>query len=217
MCFLGYSDEHKGYRCWDPVDQRVGISRDVTFDESRPFYPRPSSSTFSVEDISFITFLDTPPSMPHIPTPSLSVDADMAPSSPTVSSPPLSDDSPPSSLKHSPSPPSSMMPSPSAPMSSPSPPPVIPTRPSFPFHYTRRPRLVDASTDEPSTFGELSSSSQPTYGLRARPCPQPDRYSPSRYGLSVILEPTSYHDVVVHPEWQLAMAEEIAALEHTST
>jgi hypothetical protein len=59
--FLGYSDEHKGYRCWDPVGHRMRISRDITFDESCPFYPRPSSSAFSMEDISFLMFPDTPP------------------------------------------------------------------------------------------------------------------------------------------------------------
>jgi transposase InsO family protein len=59
--FLGYSDKHKGYRCWDPVGHRMRISRDVTFDELRSFYHRPSSSAFSVEDISFLMFPDTPP------------------------------------------------------------------------------------------------------------------------------------------------------------
>ncbi|KAK1664393.1 hypothetical protein QYE76_052552 [Lolium multiflorum] len=45
----------------------------------------------------------------------------------------------------------------------------------------------------------------------------PARYSPSQYGLSVVSEPTSYRDAERHPEWQLAMAEEIAALERTGT
>ena len=86
-------------------------------------------------------------------------------------------------------------------MSSPSPSPlVVPSHPTFPFHYTRRRRVMDESIDVPSTSGAPSSSSQPTYGLRARPCPPPDRYSPSKYGLSVVLEPTSYRDAVVHPE-----------------
>ena len=35
--------------------------------------------------------------------------------------------------------------------------------------------------------------------------------------LGYILEPTTYREAVVHPEWQLAMAEEIAALERTGT
>jgi hypothetical protein len=46
--FLGYSDEHKGYRCWDLVGRRMRISRDITFDETRPFYPRPTSGTYPV-------------------------------------------------------------------------------------------------------------------------------------------------------------------------
>jgi hypothetical protein len=30
-CFLGYGTEHKGYRCWDPISNRLRISRHVTF------------------------------------------------------------------------------------------------------------------------------------------------------------------------------------------
>ena len=61
--FLGYSAEHKGYRCWDPVGSRMRISRDITFDEYCPFYPRdsPDASQASViEPLSFLFFPDTP-------------------------------------------------------------------------------------------------------------------------------------------------------------
>ena len=42
-------------------------------------------------------------------------------------------------------------------------------------------------------------------------------HSPSHYGILTVVEPTSYRDAIVHPEWQFAMAEEIAALERTGT
>jgi hypothetical protein len=67
--FMGYSAEQKGYRCWDPVARRMRISHNVTFNESRPFYPhpyesrtfypRPSdvSATAVVKPLSFLTSL----------------------------------------------------------------------------------------------------------------------------------------------------------------
>ena len=36
-CFLGYGTEHKGFRCWDPISQRLHISRHVTSWEHRLF------------------------------------------------------------------------------------------------------------------------------------------------------------------------------------
>jgi hypothetical protein len=55
--FLGYNAEHNGYRCWDPVAHRMRTSRDVVFDESRPFYPRPTTDATHASLIDPLTFL----------------------------------------------------------------------------------------------------------------------------------------------------------------
>ena len=68
----------------------------------------------------------------------------------------------------------------------------------LPHLYTRRPCVVDASTDVPS------SPSQPTYAL-----------SLSNVGAAV-LEQTSYL-FVVHTKWHLAMIEDIATVECIDT
>jgi hypothetical protein len=68
--FLGYSTEHKGYRCWDPVTHRMRTSWDVVFDESRPFYPRPTTNASPaslVDPLFFLLFLDAPPASLPIP------------------------------------------------------------------------------------------------------------------------------------------------------
>ena len=36
-CFLGYGTEHKGYRVWDPISQRIRVSRHVVFWEHKMF------------------------------------------------------------------------------------------------------------------------------------------------------------------------------------
>ena len=75
--------------------------------------------------------------------------------------------------------------------------------------YTRHLRVVDVSTDVPS------SPSQPTYGLRPRLLWPVDHRGLPSVGV-VVLEPTSYSDVV-HTRWHIAMAEETAALERIGT
>jgi hypothetical protein len=42
-------------------------------------------------------------------------------------------------------------------------------------------------------------------------------YSPSVFITTALSESASYRDAILHPEWQHAMAEEIAALERTGT
>jgi hypothetical protein len=147
-----------------------------------------------MEDISFLLFPDTPPYVPIDP-PLGPIIADVSPSTPLSPSPPSS---PPSSLD---------------------PPPTSPLSP-FPFHYSCRSHVPDPPPNVPS-----SSSSDMSFSSDELPSPipatrlrrLPDRYSPSQYGLSVALEPTSYRDAERHPEWQLAMAEEIDVLERTGT
>jgi hypothetical protein len=44
-----------------------------------------------------------------------------------------------------------------------------------------------------------------------------DCYSPSAFTATALSELASYHDAILHPKWQHAMAEEITALERTGT
>ncbi|XP_031745067.1 uncharacterized protein LOC116405245 [Cucumis sativus] len=47
-CFLGYGTEHKGFRCWDPLSNRLRISRHVTFWEHTMFSRLSSFHTSSL-------------------------------------------------------------------------------------------------------------------------------------------------------------------------
>ncbi|CAM8905728.1 unnamed protein product [Rhodiola kirilowii] len=193
--FLGYNDEHKGYRCWDPVSRWIRISRDVTFDESRPFYPRPSSSSTPasiVEPLYFLTFSSTPIRTTPIPPRSSPPvhSSSLVPFVPIEDVPPLDVEDSPSTLPFS---------SDSAsPFSAPS----SPSSPSF----------LDSSpfSDEPS-----SPVSSPRYALRNRQAFQP----PGHYNVAAtpLIAPNSYREAMVHEEWQHAMAEKIAAFERTGT
>ena len=52
--FLGYSDEHKGFLCYDHVVRRSRISRNVVFVEHVPFYSLQHDS--KILDVSYLLF-----------------------------------------------------------------------------------------------------------------------------------------------------------------
>ena len=95
-----------------------------------------------MEDLSFLLFPDSPPLVPHNPSPPTPVDPVPSPPPSVPSTPTLSS----SSSSSSSAPSSPLIPSPSPPLVSPSP-------PTFPFHYTRRSRVVPESCDAPPTSG----------------------------------------------------------------
>jgi len=42
--FLGYGESKKGYRCFDPITQKLYVSRHVVFLEHIPFFSIPSTT-----------------------------------------------------------------------------------------------------------------------------------------------------------------------------
>jgi hypothetical protein len=91
-CFLGYGIKHKGYRCWDPISQRLRISRHVVFWEhttfnslskfkacSTPsFFTNPSLSLFPLAppptvDPVLDQTLDLPSAAPIAPPPAVDI------------------------------------------------------------------------------------------------------------------------------------------------
>jgi hypothetical protein len=85
--FLGYIVEHKGYRYWNPVARRMRTSQNVIFDESRPFYSRPTTvapPTSLVDPLSFLFFPDAPPASLPLPRLTLLTFVSSTKSSPVV-------------------------------------------------------------------------------------------------------------------------------------
>jgi hypothetical protein len=198
--FLGYSAEHKGYRCWDLIAPRMRTSWDVVFDEFRPFYPRPTtdaSPASLVDPLSFLLFPDAHPTSLPIPRSTL-----------------------PSSMSSSESP------------------PVVPDNTVKPlvtqFYSCHGACLSDALASSNEFSSDVSSSSliedvssstpiEPSSPPDSSPKQlvrrihrlrrPPDCYSHLAFTVTTLSEPASYHDAILHLEWQHAMTEEIAVLE----
>jgi hypothetical protein len=85
---LGYSTEHKGYHCWDPVARRMRTSRDIVFNESHHFYLCPTTDAppaSLVDPLSFLFFPDAPTASLPLPRPTLPTSVSSVESSPVVS------------------------------------------------------------------------------------------------------------------------------------
>jgi hypothetical protein len=78
--------------------------------------------------------------------------------------------------------------------------------------------IEDVSSSPPVEPSSLTDSSSKQLVRRSHRLHRPhDYYSPLTFTATALSEPTSYHEAILHPEWQHAMAEEIAALERTGT
>jgi hypothetical protein len=172
------------------------------FDEFHHFYMCPTTDVppaFFVDPLSFLFFSDAPATSLPLPRPTLPTSVSFVESSPVV--------------------------------------PDYTVKPLVIQVYSRcgtrlsevRTSLAELSFDVSSSYLEVSSSphvassspigSSPEQLLERDQCIRrpPNCYSPSAFTATALSKPASYHDDILHPECQHAMAEDIATLERTGT
>jgi hypothetical protein len=189
--FLGYSPEHKAYQCYDSSSHRMCISQEVSFNENQHFFHNPSthSSYFPIKSTFFMY-------LPPIP------DTSWPQSSPTSTLNVLIPITLPSTSTSSSS---------------------YSSKTLISQTYTRHSRSIPTASPDAEPVADTCTNNHEYLVFNHRYCLRdrgniepPDRYGFSRVG-AVNVESSSYHEASSIPEWQLAMLEELAALERTDT
>jgi hypothetical protein len=186
-CFLGYGIEHKGYHCWDPISQRLHISRHVVFWEHTTF-----NSLYKFKTCSTPSFFTNPslPLFPHDSFPDLSAilliplaDSPVSPLAHPQIVDPITDQTPDLPLA---APPADSL--------------VSPQEPTLPMDP-----VIDQT---PLLLRRSDRVRAPLAHLRDYSC-----FS----AVLSLYEPHTYHEACTNPLWQKTMTEELQALEKTHT
>ncbi|KAL9993337.1 putative RNA-directed DNA polymerase [Helianthus debilis subsp. tardiflorus] len=211
--FLGYSTSHHGYRCFDPVSERIYIARHVRFNETsfpfkaQPSIPSPSSQPDSSPYISSYPTPPTPTPTPDFPTqppPSPPVENHLTPPTPPPQTYSRQTNTRPTipafekySQTHQNVDPQSTSSSPSDPTPTPLPlPPTnTTTEPSQPTHRSR-----------PSNLRQNPKQSKPYNPSSFHTTPSPST-----------TEPTTFATANTDSHWRKAMADEYSALIRNGT
>jgi hypothetical protein len=161
-------------------------SRDVVFDESRPFYPRPITDAppaSLVDPLSFLYFPDAPHTSLPLPHPTLITSVSSAESSPVV-------------LDYTVKPPMTQVYSHRGACLS-----EVPTS-STELSCDVSSSSLEVSSSPPVASSSLIGSSPEQFLGRGQHIRQPPNcYSPSAFTATVLFEPTSYRDAILHLEW----------------
>jgi hypothetical protein len=241
--FLGYS--FAGYKCLDPITNKVYLSRHVVFDEQTfpakdPTFSHLPSKINAVGDSSFtlpVSFL--PPPYPfstnsgsnnsHVVPNSTSisqssVSASSSPPTPSLPSPQLSPNLPSiaATSNHSPA----TAPLTIEPMSSP-PSPTPPANPIHPMLTRSQTRTISTTTNSnppppPTTLHPMVTRSQ-TGSIKPKHFPNFQAHHTPKYPLQMLhitlspSAPSCYRKAASDPKWVQAMTEEFEALLNNRT
>lgn len=240
MCFLGYIPTNKGYKCFDPISEKLFISRHVTYHENS--FPFQKSLSFSPHiPLNLPPLLPTPPlSLPTTPQNSIPTSPLRPNFQSTPPGSPFNSISSPTHLPHlrQPTIAHSLQSQPLHRPNSPHPSPHSPSTPNS--HHLNLPSPTSPHSHQQSSSSSISrqvhvssipealSSPKPTATnthnmlTRSKTCHSKPKVKSSH--LSVIttttstnLEPTTYNIAVKSPAWRKAMSDEFYALQTQGT